>query len=80
MFHSKDGLYFTRKDDGSVTITKTDGKPISEDWKILFEQTVDAGTWASIVLAMSAFDERPGDFQIWMRHHQGEEDILRREE
>lgn len=75
-FHSKDGLFFTRQDDGSVTITKTDGKPVAEGGKVLFEQTLDAGTWVSAVLTMSAFNERSGDFHIWKRHHTGEEDIL----
>jgi hypothetical protein len=76
VFHSQDGLFFTRNDDGSVTLTKTDGKPKSEGGKVIFEQTVDAGTWVSIGLTMSAFNERPGDYHVWVRHHQGGEDIL----
>ena len=80
MFHSQDGLYFRRNDDGSVTIIKTTNgrEPSSppDDANIAFTQTVDAGTWCSIVLSMSAFSERPGDWGAWMKHHDGSEDLL----
>lgn len=76
IFHSTDGLFFTRNDDGSVTMTKTDGKSVADGGNVLFEQRLDAGTWVSAVLAMSAFNERPGDFHAWLRHHKGEEDML----
>lgn len=80
-FHSTDGLYFTRNDDGSVTITKTDDQPIAEDESnVLFKQTLDAGSWVSAVLTMTHFNERSGDFDIWLRHHKGEEDILAQSE
>lgn len=76
MFHSNNGLFFTRNDDGSVTITKTDGKAVADGGNVIFEQTLDDGTWASTVLSMTAFSERPGDWHAFMRHHKGVEDIL----
>lgn len=76
MFHDKDGLFFKRNDNGSVTITKTlDGKePTGKN--IAFVQVVDEGPWCSVVLTMSAFNERPGDWHAYMKHHKGEEDLL----
>jgi hypothetical protein len=82
MFHTQDGLYFRRNEDGSVTILKTnDGKePLTnvppEDSNIAFSQTLDAGSWCSVVLSMTAFSERPGDWHAWMKHHCGKEDLL----
>jgi hypothetical protein len=90
MFHDKDGLFFDRNHDGSVTIIKTtDGKEPSfptppdfppefgrEEGNLAFSVTIDEGPWCSIVLSMSAFSERPGDWHAWMRHHKGEEDLL----
>lgn len=76
MFHVKDGLFFKRNDDGSVTVTKTtDGRQPSEV-NISFSETLDEGSWCSVVLSMSAFNERPGDWHAWMRHHKGDEDLL----
>jgi hypothetical protein len=76
MFHVQDGLYLQRNDNGSVTITKTDGKWTSAGGAILFQQTLDAGSWCSVVLSMTAFSERPGDWHAWMDHHAGTKDIL----
>lgn len=90
MYHESNGLFFDRNDDGSVTIYKTsDGKepclPSPPDFppefgiekgNIAFSQTIDDGPWCSIVLSMSAFSERPGDWGAWMRHHSAEEDLL----
>ncbi len=76
IFHATDGLFFTRNNNGSVTITKTDGKSEVDGGTVFFKQSLDAGGWISAVLSMSAFGERPGDFYAWMRHHHGKEDIL----
>lgn len=76
MFHESNGVFFKRHDDGSVTITKTkDGKHPTEN-NIEFQHTIDDGPWCSVVLSMSAFSERPGDWQAWMKHHKGQEDLL----
>ena len=82
MFHVADGLYFRGNEDHSVTIFKTsDGQyPLTdvapEDSNIAFAQALDDGSWCSVVLSMSSFGERPGDWHAWMRHHKGEEDLL----
>lgn len=76
MFHSKDGLFFNRNDDGSVTITKTDGKAVVDCGKVLFEQTLDDGTWCSAILSTTAFSDRPGDWHSVMDHHHGRTDLL----
>jgi hypothetical protein len=83
MFHYREGLFFKRNEDGSVTITKTtDGHEprrwthLRPDDNIGFCVTIEEGGWCSAVLSMTAFSERPGDWHAWMRHHKGEEDLL----
>ena len=76
MFHTSHGLYFTRNEDRSVTITKTDGRAVADGGKVLFEQTIDEGSWVSVVLSMTAWSERPGDWGAWLLHHRGAEDVL----
>lgn len=76
MFHVSDGLFFRRNSDGSVAIIETsDGKEPTAD-NIRFTHEILAGPWCSVVLTMSAFNERPGDWHAWMKHHKGEEDLL----
>jgi hypothetical protein len=76
MFHVSDGLYFIRKENGSVTIVQTtDGKEPVEN-NIKFRRNIDDGSWCSVVLSMTDFSERPGDWSAWMRHHKGKEDLL----
>jgi hypothetical protein len=74
MFHVSDGLFFERLEDGKVRIRKTtdgrDGSPV------VFEQVIDAGSWSSVVLSMSAFDERPNDWHVFMEYHLGKTDII----
>jgi hypothetical protein len=55
VFHSNDGLFFKREENGAVTITKTtDGKDPAEDASnVEFTQTLDDGTWASAVCTVS---------------------------
>lgn len=80
IFHSQNGLCFERLENGSVRIVKfvpetmTSIEGGSWDGTIEFEQTVDDGTWCSIVLTMSDFNERPNDWHWWMQHHNGKVD------
>jgi hypothetical protein len=76
-YHDRDGMYLGRFADGSVRLAKTDGLAPDAGGKIEFEWTFDAGTWGSIVLSMSAFDERPCDWHRFMDHHQGRADLLK---
>lgn len=59
MFHSEEGLYFTRATaDGAVRIVKTvDGRPPEQD-NVILDQTIAAGSWCSIVCAVSEKGER----------------------
>lgn len=76
MFHVSEGLYFRRNEDGGVTIVKTSDGMEPGDTNIAFIQTMDDGSWCSVVLSMSAFSERPGDWHAWLQHHKGEKDLL----
>jgi hypothetical protein len=37
---------------------------------------IPSNIWASLVLTMSKFNERPGDWHEFMAHHQGTRDVL----
>ncbi len=51
MFHYKDGIFFKREDDGSVTVIK---RVIAHDGaEIIAEFTIDADGWCSIIASMS---------------------------
>lgn len=76
MFHSSDGLFFQRNDDGAVTIIKTSDAKEPGPSNVMFTQTLNDGAWVSAVLTMTAFNERPGDWHAFMKHHNGTEDIL----
>jgi hypothetical protein len=75
-FHAFSGLFFERLTDGNVRILKTDGKAPEDGGKILADWEIDNGTWGSIVLTMSKFNERPNDWQAWMDHHQGRKGLF----
>jgi hypothetical protein len=71
-FHYKDGIYFERLADGSVHIFRRlkDGDPKQS------LVTVDPDGWASAVLSVSAYGERPGDWHAFVAHHKGHKDML----
>lgn len=72
----QDGFYLQRCSDGGVRLVKTEG-PNPDDANIVdIILQVDAGTWGSMVLTMSEFSERPGDWHQWMDHHFGRRDLL----
>lgn len=51
MYHSENGLFFSRNEDGSVRITKRAGGKATGD--IEFEQTLSDGVWCSAVCNVS---------------------------
>lgn len=51
MFHSKEGWFWKRLDDGSV-LTQLRQDAV-EDGKILAEHVIDASGWASIIASVS---------------------------
>lgn len=79
MYHAENSLYFERLHDGSVRIVKTDGRaPDAVGAKVLWEQTLPPNLWASAVLSMSKFGERPNDFHAFLDHHHGRSDLIAR--
>jgi hypothetical protein len=60
-----DNLRFERLEDGSVKVVTPN-----------FEQVIAPNIWGSVVLCMTKFSERCGDWQAFMAHHQGEKDML----
>lgn len=73
-FHTQEGLYFSRNEDGSVTITKTE--TANTDSKILFQQTVDENTWCSVIASMSKDGEGDNRFYIAKVFHESDNNGL----
>jgi hypothetical protein len=69
-FRVSGGISFQREPDGSVSVLQ-EGTALT-----LTLATMDESTWCSLVLTMSAFSERPGDFGAVLAHHRGEKDML----
>lgn len=61
------GFEFERLENGDVLLS---GENVKEP------QIINNGIWASIVLNMTEFSERPNDWQKLMDHHQGRRDIF----
>lgn len=64
-FHAKDGWYFQREEDGSVTIKAA----VSRCDESL---TLPAAEWASVVAAVSAQSETSETYYAALRAHEGE--------
>jgi len=71
-FHLQDGIFFGRREKGAVIIYR---KPTDSSEPEILVQT-DAGGWSSVVLSMSSYGERPGDWHPMMDHHLGKADLL----
>jgi len=69
-FHYKDGLYFERNDDHSVTITKMKYNNITET-EVLFQVTIDENGWASIIASVSKDGEENLRFYKALEWHNG---------
>lgn len=59
------GLVFERLDTGDVAL-ETEGH----------RTVIGACIWASLVLTMTKFNERPSDWQAFLDHHHGRRDWL----
>ena len=59
-FHVKDGLYFTRGENGAVTVTVTESAHVNS--AVLRSFTFDVDAFASVVASMSARGEENGGF------------------
>lgn len=73
-FHSRDGVHFERRSDGSVAITVevsgTDANGRAFSWPREFV-LLDANTWASAVASVSAYGENGESFQAASLFHEG---------
>jgi hypothetical protein len=57
-FHSQDGLYFTRMEDGSVKVT------VKERDEVKFETALPASIWGSVVSSVSLKGET---YETWQQ-------------
>lgn len=67
-FHYRDGLFFRRNEDRSVTITKMKTAH-SEEKEISLETTIDENSWASIIASVSEQGESNGRFYKALEWH-----------
>ncbi len=67
-FHYKEGLFFKRNTDNSVTVTKMKTAQADETEK-LFEATIDENGWASIIASVSKRGEGDGRFYKALEWH-----------
>lgn len=70
MFHLTDGLYFERLPAGSVRILKTKGG--REGDPVIFDMTVDASQWVSVIASMSHYGEENFGFYRALQFHRGD--------
>lgn len=66
-FHLRDGIYFQRGEDGSVTIVKTDEQ--AWDPVVEWETTVPAEEWASAVSSVSVRGETGATWETALNFH-----------
>lgn len=73
-FHSRDGLHFERRENGSVAVTVevsgTDANGRAFSWPREFI-LLDADTWASVVASVSAYGENGESFRAAENFHGG---------
>ena len=69
MFHAKDGWFFQRNEDGSVSIIHNPSS--SPDQGKAPDVTIDASVWASVVASVSRSGEENGRFYEALRFHDG---------
>ena len=68
VFHYKNGLYFKRNEDHSVTIRQTKIDYVYETTST-FEVTIDENDWALIVSSVSKSGEENGRFYEALKWH-----------
>ncbi len=65
MFHAKNGLYFERLENGSVRILKR--KDAMPDSPVIMDETLDNGTFASVICSCSVDREMYGQWSAAMQ-------------
>ncbi len=69
MFHSKNGLFFERLQDGSVHIVRTyDARDVRPD-NVVLDITLTASEWASVVASVMSRGETGDTFQLALNAH-----------
>ena len=68
-YHYKNGLWFSRSEDGSVKIKQLKNNGKDGETEVLFEVTVDENCWASAVSSMSKKGESDGRFYKALEFH-----------
>lgn len=71
-FHYKNGLYFKRNTDHSVTITQMASNR-SDEKQITFQVIIDECSWASIISSVSASGEGNLRYYKALEWHNGED-------
>lgn len=70
-FHWRDGMYFQRQPDGTVSIAKT-VTPSADESGLAWCFDVPAAEWASIVASVSAVGETGETYRAAEAFHRGE--------
>jgi hypothetical protein len=63
LFHSQDGLYFGRLEDGSVWICKCSDNQTPNEGNITFQTTLPVSAWGSVVSTVSLKGET---YDTWL--------------
>ena len=73
-FHVRNGLYFRRNGDDSVTVTKTkDDKFVSD---IEFQITIDGDIWPSLIAEMSKYGTEDNKIYVAKIFHEADNEAL----
>lgn len=70
MFHVSGGLFFERLPDNKVRIIKRESG--RDDARLIFEQIMDADSWASVIASMSYYGEEDYGFYRALNFHRGD--------
>lgn len=73
-FHTEDGLFFERNEDGSVTVRKYESA--HQDAELVTEQIIPGDIWCSVISSMSKHGESDGRFYVAKIFHEGSTDGL----
>lgn len=75
-YRADDQMSFERLDDDPGFEPGTVRIIFREESNDVTYHTIPPNIWASLVLTMTKFSERPNDWQAFMSHHQGRQDML----
>lgn len=70
MFHVKEGLFFERLPDNQVRVLKREKG--TDDAPVVFDITLDADSWASVIASMSYYGEEDYGYYRALNFHRGD--------